>query len=82
MTSTPRRGRHAESGDVGLGGVRRRVTTTPKQVESLLVLGATGNAGTMAVRVAKLLGAATWSAPDATPSGCTRCPVGADEMSS
>ncbi|HEY1830020.1 MAG TPA: zinc-binding alcohol dehydrogenase family protein [Acidimicrobiales bacterium] len=37
--------------------LRRRVPITPGQ--SVLVLGATGNAGTMAVRVAKLLGAGT-----------------------
>jgi NADPH:quinone reductase-like Zn-dependent oxidoreductase len=37
--------------------LRRRVPMTPGQ--SVFVLGATGNAGTMAVRVAKLLGAGT-----------------------
>ena len=50
--------------------LRRRVPLQPGQ--SVLVLGATGNAGTMAVQVARRLGPAGSSARAATPSGWPR----------
>lgn len=50
--------------------LRRRVPLEAGQ--SVLVLGATGNAGTMAVRVAKRLGPGGWSAPAATSPACRR----------
>ena len=52
--------------------LRRRVPLQPGQ--SVLVLGATGNAGSMAVQVARRPGPAGWSARAAIPDSSPRCP--------